>query len=311
MKDLEAQIMAQLSTEKAKDYEKMCNRWKKNNSANRRVRDMRYAHDRESIYSFLTANANIIQLHNELARAQQAWGSASPLPEFSNLPNATQPGANNTGVQVSNGIQSDIAHTSTAPAAKLPPALSLQTKTHSIVNIENPEDLPIVVIENWNNAVIIEMTETYENGVIQSLGAEMIGSEFNLLIVSRPHLLAAVGAGKVRGRLLPPANSTAKLRLCASQLTHFRGRKTCYLAFARHNYLEWLDLKGTAWPKDAPTPDECRIIAKKVDRDQEEVWKEIITRWNNEHHVVFGDFYRMRRLEHLGELPVFDEDNVK
>jgi hypothetical protein len=188
-----------------------------------------------------------------------------------------------------------------------------------LIPVTNPSAFPtgriqVVQSQHYPSARIVSMwTHRDSKGGIGQVTADMQDGPVNHLKITDARLVSALG-------LLHGTNDT--IRICTNELRidetfviellpqqrpqDPKAFVVGELTSARHAYLYWLDIRGTADPKCPPYAQEIRRIAVDLVRRAPDVWKEVDGYWQLEQGSG-GSVYRKNRLKTLGESPVYGE----
>lgn len=324
-----AHIYSCLSSNDKQRYHGLINAWMEDNSKDLEKKQKRQGRDQATIRAFLESHPSIIQLHNRHAALQITSQKASPLPQFPDLEVHMSNGGDETGkindfFKPSRQEQKDVG-SSQDPQRIIQPLQAeknlIPTKTalHETIQspnedealgteflVRNPQDFPIHLIVNWGTAIIVEgsLFEYRKGEVLTGMTMKLANSDFTTVDIGRPHTARLVNVSEQPGVLKPPTKDSKMLRLTEN----VRFPETAYLQVDRHPFCVWLDLKGTAWPNEAPTREDCVIVAKNGFGPWNEVEQRIMDHWDFEHDALYGKTARKNGAETLHEIPIFDAD---
>jgi hypothetical protein len=193
-----------------------------------------------------------------------------------------------------------------------------QPKTHVLVTpVTNPEAFPIDRIQDiqalrYPRAKIVGGW-AHQNtiGDVVQVTVDMQDGPVNHIIIDDARLIFALGLREGNNDVISiqhdhlRIDETFDIRLFPNQHPQdLNAFVVGELVSARHAYLYWLDLRGSADPKGAPYVQQARDIATQLGRRAPHVWKEIESYWELEHGSG-GKMYRDKRMKYLGEDPVY------
>jgi hypothetical protein len=193
-----------------------------------------------------------------------------------------------------------------------------QPKTHVLVTpVTNPEAFPIDRIQDvqalrYPRAKIVGVwAHQNTSGDVVQVTVDMQDGPVNHIIIDDARLISALGLREGNNDVISiqhdhlRIDETFDIRLFPNQHPHdLNAFVVGELVSARHAYLYWLDLRGSADPKGAPYVQQARDIATQVGRRAPHIWKEIESYWELEHGSG-GKMYRDKRIKYLGEDPVY------